>query len=119
MKDSATIKAHLVRELVQATGQVRATAIGAQGGFALHFQFGSADKTLVNSRGDIRLFASLNTAGVFIRNVGISRFDVDMTRHEPGRLRGPRPDRAEALRQTRTRLRQQALEFQYAEPSRH
>lgn len=104
-----------MRELVQATGQVRATAVGAQGGFALHFHLGDSDKTLVNSHGIVRLFASLNTAGVFVRSVGIPRFEVDMTSHEPGRLRRARPDRAEALRKTRTRLHQQALEFQYAE----
>lgn len=118
MKNSDTVKEHVVRELIQVTAQVRATAVGAQGGFALHFQFGDSDKTLVSSRGSVRLFASLNTAGAFVQSVGISRFVVDMTCHEPGRLRRARPDRAEALRQTRTRLRQQALEFQYAEPSR-
>ena len=117
MKNSATIKAQLVRELVQATGQVRATAVGTQGGFALHFQLGESDKTLVNARGSVRLFASLDTAGVFVRSVGISYFEVDMSRHQPGRLRKPRPDRAEALRQTRTRPRQQALELHYAETS--
>jgi hypothetical protein len=114
MKNSATIKEQLVRELIQATGQVRAIAVGAQGGFAVHFQFGSSDKTLVNSRGNVRFFASLDTAGLFVQSVGISHFEVDMTRHQPGRLRKARPDRAEALRQTRTRLRQQALEFQNA-----
>jgi hypothetical protein len=118
MKDSVTIKEQLVRELVEATGNVRATAVGAQGGFALHFQFGDSDKTLVNSRGSIRLFASLNTAGGVVQSVGIPHFEVDMTFYEPGRLRRARPDRAEALRQTRTRLRQQDLEFEYAEPSR-
>jgi hypothetical protein len=115
MNDSSTIKAPLLRELIQATGQVRACAIGAQGGYTLQFQFGTSNKALVNSHGSVRFFASLDTVGIFIRNIGISHFDVDMTRHQPGRLRRPRPDRAEALRLTRTRLRQQALEFQYAE----
>lgn len=118
MKDSVTIKEHVVRELVQVADQVHAVAIGVQGGFALHFQFGDSDKTLVNSRGAIRLFASLNTAGAFVQSVGLERFEVDMTDHEPGRVRGARPDRAEALRQTRTRLRQQDLEFHYAESTR-
>ena len=107
-----------MRELVQATDQIHAVASGAQGGFALHFQFGDSDKTLVTSRGAIRLFASLNTVGAFVQSVGLGRFEVDMTDHEPGRLRGARPDRAEALRQTRTRLRQQDLEFHYAEFTR-
>lgn len=104
-----------MRELVEATGQVRATAVGAQGGFALHFQLGNSERTLVNARGGVRFFASLDSAGIFVRSIGIPRFEVDMTLHQPGRLRGPRPDRAEALRQTKTRLRQQILELQYAE----
>ena len=114
MKGSSPIKANLVRELIEATGDVRATAVGGQGGFALLFRFNDAEKMLVNSRGNVRLFASLTTAGTFIRGIGVSRFEVDMTDYEPGRLRGPRPDRAEALRGTRTRLRQQNLEFQNA-----
>lgn len=115
MKDSATIKAPVLRELVQATNQVRAIAVGTQGGFILRFQFGDSDKALVNSHGSVRSFASLDTAGIFVRNIGIPQFEVDMTYYKPGRLRGARPDRAEALRQTRTRMRQQAMEFQYAE----
>lgn len=119
MKNSSTIKAQLVRELIQAaTGQVQAMAVGAQGGFALHFQIGNVKKVLVNSRGMIRLFASLDTASDFVHGMGISHFEVDMSQHQPGRLRAPRPDRAEALRQTRTRLRQQPLELQYAESTR-
>jgi hypothetical protein len=114
MNDSLSIKAPLVRELIQATGEVKAIAVGGQGGFALLFRFNEAERTLVNSHGNVRLFASLNTAGTFFRRVGVSRFEVDMTSYEPGRLRGPRPDRAAALRGTRTRMRQQALEFQNA-----
>lgn len=118
MKDSITIKAQLVRELINAMGDIRAIAVGAQGGYALRFLFGDSDRTLVNSHGSIRYFASLDTAGVFMQSIGISNFEVDMTHHQRGRLRKARPDRAEAMRLTRTRLRQQALEFSHAEPSR-
>ena len=104
-----------MRELIQASAEVEVAAVGEQQGFSLHFRFGSAEKMLATSRGTVRLFASLDTAGAFIRNVGISSFEVDMTRHQPGRLRSPRPDRAAALRGTRTRPRQQPLEFGHAE----
>lgn len=115
MKDSDSIKADLVRELIVATGELRATAVGTAGGFRLLFRVGESEKTLVTSRGTVRVFASLDTAGSFVRELGVAKFAVDMTQHQPGRLRGPRPDRAEALRHTRTRLRQQSLELQYAE----
>jgi hypothetical protein len=114
MKDSSLIKANLVRELIEATGDVHATAVGGQGGFALLFRFNDTEKMLVNSRGQVRFFASLTTAGTFIRQIGVPKFEVDMTEYAPGRLRGPRPDRAEALKGTRTRMRQQDLEFQNA-----
>jgi len=108
----ATIKEPVVRELVQASSEVTATIMGQNKGFAVLMRIGSSEKTLVTSRGIIRLFASLDTAGAFVRDIGIPRFDVDMTQHQPGRLRKPRPDRAEALRQTRTRLRQASLGLQ-------
>lgn len=72
---------------------------------------GSSDKTLATSRGAVRLFASLDTASAFVKDLGIERFEVDMTDHQPGRLRSARPDRAEALRLSRTKMQQQILEL--------
>lgn len=110
-KDSQSIKAQLLRELVGATENVGATAIGTQGGFKLLFSIGQVTRTLVSSRGGTRFFASLDTAAAFCREVGVNEFEVDLSNYEPGRLRAPRPDRSEALKKTRTRLRQQPLEF--------
>ena len=115
VNDSAQIREPLLRELVKLTVPVRAIVVGEQGGFAVTFRVGETQKTLATSRGAVRRFASLDTAGSFIRDIGISGFEVDMSCHKPGRLRNPRPDRAEALRNTRTRLRQQFLEFQHGE----
>jgi hypothetical protein len=107
----ATIKEPVLRELVNASAQVSAVISGEGNGFALMIRLGDAEKSLATSRGNIRLFASLDTAGAFVRGIGISRFEVDMTRHQPGRLRKARPDRAEAMRLTRTRMQQQPLSF--------
>ncbi len=115
MNEQTTIKEPLLRELISAAEQVRATAAGREKGFALVFQVGNAERTLATSRGSVRLFASLDTAGAFVRELGIPRFEVDMTCHRPGRLRGARPDRAAALRLTRTKLQQQPLRFEHAE----
>jgi hypothetical protein len=119
MNDLAIIKEPVLRELVLTSVDVQAVAVGEQNGFALQFRFGNAERKLATSRGAVRLFASLDTAGAFIRSIGISSFGVDMSRHEPGRLRSPRPDRAAALRSTRTRPRQQPLEFEHAESTGH
>jgi len=106
---TTTIKEPVLRELVQAEAKVGATVAGQERGFSVLVRLGHGEKVLVTTRGAVRLFASLDTAGAFIRDVGIPRFDVDMSGHEPGRLRKPRPDRAEALRHTRTKLQQQPL----------
>lgn len=45
----------------------------------------------------------------FLRQVGIEMFEVDARFYQPGRIRKARPDRAEALRKTRTTPRQQEL----------
>ena len=117
MNDPAAIREPLLRELMQVATSVNAIVAGREKGFAVLFRVGDVDRTLATSRGSVRLFATLDTAGAFVRDLGIPRFTVDMASHRPGRLRGPRPDRAEALRQTRTKLQQQPLEFTDAEPA--
>ena len=105
------IREPVLRELVQASGTVGASVVGKGNGFAVVVKWGLVEKTLATSRGQVRLFASLDTAASFVRSVGISRFEVDVSRYEPGRLRSARPDRAAALRLTRTRMQQQPLSF--------
>ena len=111
MDFSATVREPVLRELAQVPGTASVRIVGKGRGFAVIVKLGSFEKTLVTSRGQVRLFASLDTAGAFARDAGISRFEVDMARYEPGRLRGARPDRAAALRLTRTRMQQQNIEF--------
>lgn len=115
MNEVASIREPLLRELMQVPTSVHAMIAGREKGFAVLFRVGDSDRTLATSRGSVRLFATLDTAGAFVRDLGIPRFTVDMASHRPGRLRGARPDRAEALRKTRTRLQQQPLEFTDAE----
>lgn len=100
-----TIREVMLRELVQA-GAVTATATGQRGGFAIAICFGTTRKLLSSARGDIRVFPNLTTLASFLRKLGISRFEVDSSSYEPCRVRRARPDRAEALRRTRTALKQ-------------
>jgi hypothetical protein len=112
---TSTIKAPVLRELVQANTITGATVSGQEKGFALRVKLGSGQKVLVTSRGTVRLFASLDTAGAFARDMGIPHFEVDMSGHAPGLLRKPRPDRAEAMRHTRTKPQQQPIDFSTGE----
>ena len=112
MEVAPSIREPVLRELIEASGgSISATVTGRDRGFALVVHLGSSDKILATSRGAIRLFASLDTASTFVKDLGIERFEVDMRDHQPGRLRSARPDRAAALRLSRTKMRQQSLEL--------
>lgn len=111
MDELATIREPVLRELIQASSGVSATIFGRECGFALVVHIGSVERVLATSRGGTRLFASLDTACSFVKELGLERFEVDMTEYQPGRLRGARPDRAEAMRLSRTKMQQQDLEL--------
>src|SRR5687768_2443212 len=97
------------RDLVGARAITSVTAIGAPGGFSIALHCGASELILSATRGGARMFASLDTAAAFLKRLGISQFSVDASGHELQLLRKPRPDRAEALRRTRTRPQQQTL----------
>jgi hypothetical protein len=86
-----------------------ASVVGKRAGFGIVVRLGGGDRSLGTTRGEERLFANLNTAALFLRDVGLPRFEVDITEFEPGRLRKARPDRADALRKTRTKPIQERL----------
>jgi hypothetical protein len=81
-------------------------AVGQHGGFVVSARCGRTDRSLASARGGVRLFPNLTTLAALLRKFGISCFEVDTANYEPGRVRPARPDRAEALRRTRTRPKQ-------------
>jgi hypothetical protein len=96
-----TIKETTLRELVS-TGTVKSMGlVGKCGGYAIVIKIATDERMLANTRGEVRLF-SLEAAAKFLREIGLWEFGVDMHGFEPGRLRSARPDRAEALRKTRS-----------------
>ena len=110
MDNSKLISETALRHLVdmQALGGV--TVIGVPRGFTVNVQSGAGvAKTLQTVRGEIKRFASIDTAGAFLKDIGLTNFVVETSGFEPGRLRSARPDRAAALRTTRTKPKQQEL----------
>lgn len=103
-----TIREQALRELTAAGTSMRICMVGRSGGFALEVRCENYSRQLATSRGALRLF-SLPTATSYIRSLGLTTFEVDAAKYLPGRIRKPRPDRAAALRGTRTRLRQAPL----------
>lgn len=102
------IKETTLRELVKANSINSAWLVGKTGGYVIKVKYGVTESMLATTRGEVRLF-SLENAGKFLRGIGLPRFQVDATHFEPGLIRKARPDRAEALRNTRTVLRQAKL----------
>ena len=102
-----------LRELAEASSLSGVLAVGQHGGFALTVTYGATDaqRLLASARGETRLFSNLTTLASFLKKLGIDRFEVDTSTYSPGRVRPPRPDRAMALRQTKTRLHQATLEL--------
>ena len=78
----------------------------ASGGFAVHVSYPGAagdaavEKILRTARGGIKRFGSIDTAALFLKEIGCPAFEVDMGSYQPGLVRSPRPDRSEALRNT-------------------
>lgn len=82
-----------------AAGVIEAiTATARAGGFEVVVKFGNATPVLGNAKGQPKLYASLDTIAAQLLNLGIKTFLVDATGYKPGRVRAPRPDRAEAMR---------------------
>jgi len=102
-----------LRELAQANSLSGAVAVGQHGGFSVEVRYGMTEtqRLLATARGETRMFSNLNTLARFLRKLGITHFEVDTTNHVPARLRAARPDRAEAMKRTRTKLRQAPLDF--------
>lgn len=87
---------------------IKANLLGVVGGYHLIINIGQNSSTLVTARGDLRLF-TLDNASKFLNELGVSGFYVDTSRFIPGRMRKARPDRAQAMSQTRSSMKQQSL----------
>jgi hypothetical protein len=71
---------------------------GITGGFILEVTIGGRPAVLASARGSERLFASFETVGLLLRRMGLERFEVDVSKYEPGRIRAARPERSAAMK---------------------
>jgi hypothetical protein len=102
------IRESALRELRAAGTPVRFRLLGQSGGYTLEVIGEAYRRRLATARGALRVF-TLDSGAAYVRALGVDSFEVDTARYAPGRIRKPRPDRAAALRGTRTRLRQASL----------
>ncbi len=99
MAEMSPIRENLLREFLAASrDEVSVGVRGIKRGFMVDVRIGENPKWLATSRGELRMFASLDTAAAFVESLGVRVFKVDMSTYQPGRLREARPDRAAALK---------------------
>lgn len=96
-----TIDHNTLSRLVEAGAVRGAHVIGQAGGWGVLIQYGMLERPLATSRSkQVRTFKKLETLVAYLKDIGISRFDVDATQYDPASLKTyTRPDRAAAMRQ--------------------
>ncbi len=95
-----TIDHNTLARLVEA-GAVRAAhVIGRAGGWSVVIKYGMIERLLAASRSrQVRVFKKLETVVGYLKQIGLSRFDVDAANYDAAQLQTyRRPDRAEAMK---------------------
>jgi hypothetical protein len=98
-----TIDHNTLSRLVEAGAVRGAHVIGQVGGWGVMIKYGMLERPLSATRSKkIRTFKKLETLVAYLKEIGISRFDVDATQYDPSTVQTyTRPDRAEAMRHAR------------------
>lgn len=78
-----TITSSTLKELASAGAITSILLVAQTDGFAVVIKYGISEKMLQAKRGHIRRFKSLERAALFVRALGLSRVEVDLTNWEP------------------------------------
>jgi hypothetical protein len=95
-----TIDQKTLSQLVEEDAVRAAHVVGHGNGWTISARYGLTERFLATKRGDVRVFRKLETLVSFLRDMGISHFDVDAAGYDPqtaGHV--TRPDRSAALRE--------------------
>jgi predicted transcriptional regulator len=97
------VDGQVVRNLVEARALQGATILGQPGGWAVVVRYGSTERAVAAQRArKARLWRNLNTAATYVSDeLGLPRFEVDTTDHQPDAIERRRPDSSERLRKQR------------------
>ncbi|MBY5409720.1 hypothetical protein HFO98_14825 [Rhizobium leguminosarum] len=94
-----TIDHSTLSRLVEAGAVEAAHVVGKTGGWSVVIRYGKAERPLAAQRSrQVRVFKRMDTLVSYLKDVGISQFDVDAVDYAPGTA--SRPDRSAALRRT-------------------
>lgn len=101
ISQSPLLREAALRELIAAEMVGDVLAKGVSGGFVLEVGIGSRNALLASSRGDIRIFASIETMSVVLKRMGVTTFTVDTSNYEAGRVRAAQPERSKMMKEGR------------------
>jgi len=95
-----TIDHNTLSRLVKSGTVSSAHVIGQIGGWSILIKDEMLERPLAASRSKkIRTFKKLETLAAYLKEIGISRFDVDIAQYDPANVQTyRRPDRAEAMK---------------------
>ncbi|MGX9993507.1 hypothetical protein ACS4RR_031050 (plasmid) [Rhizobium sp. Z1P35] len=94
-----TIDHSTLSRLVEAGAVEVAHVVGKTGGWSVVIRYGKVERPLAAQRSrQVRVFKRMDSLVSYLKDVGISQFDVDAADYAPGTA--SRPDRAAALRRT-------------------
>ena len=96
-----TIDGKAVKNLASAHALNGAVVFGQPGGFAVLVKYGANERAVAAQRSRrMRIWRNLNTAAAYVRDeLGLARFEIDMTEHDPAAVERKRPDTAQRQRQ--------------------
>ena len=96
-----TLDGKAVKNLAIAHALNGAVVLGQPGGFAVLVKYGVNERAVAAQRSRrMRIWRNLNTAAAYVRDeLGLARFEIDMTEHDPAAVERKRPDTAERQRQ--------------------
>jgi hypothetical protein len=89
------IKLENLRDLVNMGAVTTATILGQKGGYAVLAKLGAQDRILATKLGEVKMFATTDSAVRELVRLGLSTFLVDTSHHEKALLRAPRKDVSE------------------------
>ena len=106
--DLLTIDHNTLSRLVEA-GAVRGAHVISQiGGWCVIIKYGMLERPLAATRSKkVRKFKKLETLVNYLKEIGISRFDIDATDYDQSSIQTyKRPDRVEAIRKNQEAIEQ-------------
>lgn len=98
------IKLENLRDLVAIGAVKTATIFGQKGGFTVLANTGVQQRILANKVGQVKMFATTDTAVKELARLGLSSFVVDISEYEKGLLRAPRTDVTERAKRAAAAL---------------